>query len=332
MKAIVYTEYGPPDVLQLKDIEIPNPKRGEVLVKIHATAVNRTDNATIKAIPLFARIITGVFKPRKQTPGTEFSGVIETVGECVTSFKVGDKVFGFDDQGAKSHAEYTVIAEDKIMIMPTNMTFVQAAACSEGVHYAYNAINKVDLNKVSSILVNGATGTIGSAAVQLSKHFNINVTAVCGTENLDKVKALGADHIIDYKKSDFTNDDRRYDFVMDAVGKSSFFKCRNLLKPGGVYVSTDLGYMAQNIFLPMITPIIKPFIGMKKCVAPFPVDIRRSLLLVKNLIEKGEFTPLIDRTYPFDNIVDAYKYVELGQKIGNVVVTIEGNSPKTEVN
>jgi NADPH:quinone reductase-like Zn-dependent oxidoreductase len=314
------------DVLKLTDIEKPLPERNEVLVKIHATTVNRTDNATIKAIPFFARIVTGLFRPKKQTPGTEFSGEIESVGEEILSFKAGDKVFGFDDGGAKSHAEYTTITEDKIVAMPDNISFEQAAACSEGAHYAYNTINKLDLDKVQSVIVNGATGAIGSAAVQLLKHFNKDVTAVCATENMEVVKALGADHVIDYKNEDFTKTDKQYDFVFDAVGKSSFFKCWRLMKQGGVYASSDLGFLAQNMFLPLITLIIKPLIGMRKTLAPIPININRSLLLVKDLIEKEEFAPLIDRKYRFEDIVDAYRYVEQGQKIGNVVVSLIDNN------
>jgi NADPH:quinone reductase-like Zn-dependent oxidoreductase len=326
MKAIVYTQYGPADILQLKEIEKPEPKQNEVLVRIHATTVNRTDNATIKAIPFFARIITGLFRPKKQTPGTEFSGEIESAGEDVSSFKAGDKVFGFDDGGAKSHAEYTVITIDKIAFIPPNISFEQAAACSEGAHYAYNTINKIDLDKVQSVLVNGATGAIGSAAVQLLKYFNKHVTAVCATENMEVVKSLGADHVIDYKKEDFTKTGEQYDFVFDAVGKSSFFKCWRLLKTEGVYASTDLGFLAQNMLLPLITPVIKPLISKKKTVAPIPVNINRSLLLVKNLIEQNKFAPLIDREYAFEDIIDAYQYVAQGQKIGNVVVSlIDGN-------
>jgi NADPH:quinone reductase-like Zn-dependent oxidoreductase len=322
MKAIVYTQYGPADILQLKEIEKPEPKQNEVLVRIYATSVNRTDNATIKAIPFFARMITGLFRPKKQTPGTEFSGEIESVGESVSSFKMGDKVFGFDDSGAQSHAEYTAITVDKIASIPPNISFEQAAVCSEGAHYAYNTINKIDLDKVQSVIVNGATGAIGSAAVQLLKYFDKHVTAVCATENMEVVKLLGADHIIDYKKEDFTKTDKQYDFVFDAVGKSSFFKCWRLLKTGGVYASTDLGFLAQNMLLPLITPVIKPVIGKKKTVAPIPVNINRSLLLVQDLIEQNRFVPLIDKKYAFEDIIDAYKYVEQGQKIGNVVVSL----------
>jgi len=326
MKAIIYTNYGPPDVLQLKDVEKPVPKDNEVLISVRATTVNRTDCATIRAIPFFARIITGLFKPKKQIPGTEFSGKIEAVGKSVSSLKVGDKVFGFDDQGSKSHAQYLTIIEEKVVTIPENISYKQAAASTEGAHYAYNFINKVNLKKGQNVVVNGATGAIGSAAVQLLKYFDVNVTAVCATKNIELVKSLGANEIIDYTKEDFTKNNRKYDFVFDTVGKSSFFKCKAILQSGGAYISSDLGYMSQNIFLPLITPIIKPLIGNIKTVSPIPIDIRRSILLVKNLIEQGQFKAVIDREFPLEQIVEAYRYVEKGHKKGNVVITVDHNS------
>ena len=323
MKALVYTKYGSPDVLQFKEIAKPNPKANDVLVKVCACTVNRTDNATIKAIPFFARVVTGLLKPKKQTPGTEFSGIIEAVGEKVSKFNNGDRVFGFDDQGAEAHAEYLVISEDNITSIPKNITYTQAAASSEGAHYAYNFINKVSLEKGQKVLVNGATGAIGSAAVQLLNYFGVIVTAVCGTSNIELVKALGANKVIDYKKQDFTKDNELYDFVFDTVGKSSFFKCKHLLKPGGVYISSDLGFVSQNLFLPLITPLIKPLFANKKTVTPFPVNINKTLTLVKQLIEDGKFKAVIDREYPFEQIVEAYRYVEKGHKKGNVVITLD---------
>jgi NADPH:quinone reductase-like Zn-dependent oxidoreductase len=322
MKAIVYTKYGSPDVLQLKEVEIPVPKDDEVLIRVHATTVNRTDCATIRAKPFFMRIITGLFRPKKQIPGTEFAGEIVVVGKSLSSLKAGDKVFGFDDQGSRSHAQYMTIKEDYVTMMPDNISYEQMAVSSEGAHYAYNFINKMDLKKGQSILVNGATGAIGSAAVQLLKYFEVHVTAVCATENIELVRSLGADTVIDYTKDDFTKDEDKYDIVFDAVGKSSFFKCKHLLEPGGIYISSDLGYMAQNIYLPLITPMIKPMIGNKKTIFPAPTDIRGSLLFIKRLIKQGKFKAVIDRKYPLEQITEAYSYVEKGQKIGNVVITV----------
>jgi NADPH:quinone reductase-like Zn-dependent oxidoreductase len=269
------------------------------------------------------RIATGLFRPKKKVPGTEFAGEIEAVGEGVSSLKVGEKVFGFDDDGAGSQAQYLTIQENKAVSMPEDIRYEQAAASSEGAHYAYNFINKVNLEKGQDVLVNGATGAIGSAAVQLLKYFEVNVTAVCAMKNIELVKSLGANKVIDYTKEDFTRQDEKYDYVFDTVGKSSFFKCWKLLKPGGVYISSDLGYMSQNIFLPFITPLLKSIIGNKKTVSPMPVDIKASLLLIKKLIKPGKFKAVIDRQYPLEKIVDAYKYVEKGQKTGNVVITVK---------
>jgi len=325
MKAVVYTKYGPPDVLKLKEVSKPALTDNEVLIKIVATTVNRTDCATIRAIPFFMRIATGLFKPKNQIPGTAFAGEIEALGKSVSSLKAGDKVFGFDDQGAGAHAQYASVSEDKVVMMPDGATYEQAAASVEGAHYAYNFINKVSLEKGQKVLVNGATGAIGSAAVQLLKYFDVNVTAVCATKNIELVKSLGANRVIDYTKEDFTKDETKYNFVFDTVGKSSFFKCKRLLQPGGVYISSDLGYMAQNIFLPLITSFIKAIIGNKKTLFPMPVDVRGSIVLIKRLIEQGKFKAVIDRKYPLEQIVEAYRYVEKGQKMGNVVITVEHN-------
>ncbi|MBF0236102.1 MAG: NAD(P)-dependent alcohol dehydrogenase [SAR324 cluster bacterium] len=325
MKAVVYTQYGPPDVLELQEMEKPIPLDEEVLIKIHATTVNRTDYATVGGIPFFARIVTGLLKPKKIIPGTEFAGVVEETGKKVTSLKIGDKVFGFDDQGSGSHAQYISIPENKAFTIPANITFEQAAASLEGAHYAYNFINKVDLKNGQKVLVNGATGAIGSAAVQLLKYFGAEVTAVCKTKNVELIKTLGASQIIDYTKEDFTKIEQKYDYVFDTVGKSSFFKCRHLLQPGGAYISSDLGYMSQNIFLPMITPIIKPWIGNKKTIFPMPVDLRGSILLLRKLLEEGKFKPVIDRTFPLEQIIEAYRYVGTGEKTGNVVITLKGS-------
>jgi len=327
MKAITYKKYGPPDVLQLKELPKPIPKENAVLIKIHASTVNRTDCATIKGKPFFMRAVTGISKPKKQISGTEFAGKIEAIGKNVTIFKVGDRVFGFDDLGSESHAQYMVISEDKgLTTIPGKTTYEQSAASTEGAHYAYNFIKKVDLKSGQKSVVNGATGAIGSAAVQLLKYYGLRVTAVCSTKNIELVKSLGADKVIDYTKEDFTKGEERYNYVFDCVGKSSFFKCRQLLTSDGIYISSDLGYMAQNIFLPLITPLLKPLIGNKKTVFPLPTDIRGTLHLIKKLIVEEKFKAVIDREFPLEQIVEAFKYVEKGQKTGNIVITIKHNS------
>jgi len=264
-----------------------------------------------------------VLGPRRQIPGTEFAGEIEAVGKSVSSLEVGDRVFGFDDQGSGPHAQFMTISEDKATTIPRDVAYEQAAPSTEGAHYAYNFMKRVNMKSGQRILVNGATGAIGSAAVQLAKYFGADVAAVCNTKSIELVRSLGAYKVIDYTKVDFTKDEEKYDFVFDAVGKSSFAKCRPLLQSGGVYISSDLGYMAQNVFLPLITPIIKPMIGNKKTAFPLPTDIRGSILLIKKLMEEGRFKAVIDREYPFEQIIEAYRYVGTGQKTGNVVITLD---------
>jgi NADPH:quinone reductase-like Zn-dependent oxidoreductase len=326
MKAIVYTQYGPPEVLHLKEVEKPLPGENEVLVKVRATTVNRTDCANLTAKPFIMRFSLGLFNPRKKIMGTEFAGDIEASGKAVTSLKVGDKVFGFDDGGIGSYAEYMVISEDKALTtMPKDITYEQAAASAEGSHYAYNFINKVDLKSEDKVLVNGASGGIGSAMVQLLKYFGADVTAVCNTKNIELVKSLGAGKIFDYTKEDFTKDDEKYDFVFDAVGKSSYGKCKELLKPGGVYLSSELGWMVQNLFFSLISAIFGSLPGQagKKVKFPYPPNIRQSVILIKKLTEEGKFKPVIDRSYPLGDIAEAFRYVLKGQKTGNVVITLD---------
>jgi NADPH:quinone reductase-like Zn-dependent oxidoreductase len=239
MKAIVFNKYGPPDVLKLKELEEPTPKDNEVLIKVHATTVNRTDCAIVRAVPFFMRIITGLFRPKKQIPGTEFAGEIEAVGKSVSSLKVGDKVFGFDDQGSGSHAQYMTIKENNVITIPDNISYEQAAASSEGAHYAYNFINKVDIKKGQNVLVNGATGAIGSATVQLLKYFDVNVTAVCATKNIELVKSLGANKVIDYTKEDFAKDEQDmalFSILLAKVHFLSAFICYN--REGFIFLQT----------------------------------------------------------------------------------------------
>jgi len=324
MKAVTYKKYGSPDVLKYEDVEKPKPFDNEVLIKVKATTVNRTDCAQLRAKPFIMRFLTGLFKPKRPILGTTFAGKIEAVGKKVVSFKVGDKVFGLDDIGLNSHAQYMTFSVDKALsTIPINISYQQAAASTEGEHYAYNMINKVDLKSGQTVLVNGATGAIGSAAVQLLKHFDAKVVAVCNKENFELVKSLGADKLIDYSKEDFTKQDQKYDYIFDTVGKSTFSICKPLLKPNGVYISSEAGAMAQNIFLAFFTAMF----GKKKVKFPIPVDIKGSVLLIKNLLEQNNYKPVIDRTYPLEKISDAYRYVETGQKIGNVVINVEHDMP-----
>ncbi len=320
MRAIVYTKYGPPEVLQLKEVEKPTPKDSEVLIKIHATTVNRTDCGFRKPeYGFIVRLFNGLFRPHKNILGSEFAGEIEAVGKNVKEFKRGDQVFGLTTGNFGAHAEYICIPEKgSITIKPTNMSYEEAAAVCDGLMLAMTYIRRIDFQKSNKILINGASGSIGSACVQLAKYYGANITAVCNTKNIELVKSLGAEKIIDYAKDDFTRDDQIYDVVIDAVGKSSFFRCKKLLKSGGVYFSTDLGFLAQNIFLALWTPVF----CSKKVKFPIPKDSKKDMEFFKELIEAGKYKAVIDRRYPLEQIIEATKYVETGQKTGNVVITI----------
>ncbi len=323
MKAATRSKYGGPEVLKIQEVEKPTPKDDEVLVRVYATTVNRTDCAILRAKPFIMRFFTGLFKPKASIPGTDFAGKVEAVGKNVTSWKAGDNVWGFDDNGLNSHAQYLTIAADKALAtIPDGITYEQAAASAEGAHYAYNFINKINLKAGDKVLVNGATGAIGSAALQLLKYFGAHVTAVCNTKNIGLMKSLGADEIIDYTQEDFTVDSKaskQYHYVFDAVGKSRFGKCKPLLRPEGVYISSELGPHSENLFLALLTPLG----GKKKVVFPVPRDIRGSLHFIKELLEKEKFSPVIDRKYPLEKIAEAYHYVASGQKTGNVIITLE---------
>ena len=319
MKAAVYTEYGPPSVLSIKSRPKPSPGAHEVLICVHATTVNRTDCAILSAKPFIMRFFMGLFRPSKQIPGTAFAGVIESVGKDVGSFSVGQRVFGFDDGGVSAQAEYMIISEKKALTtIPDNVSYAEAAASIEGSHYAYNFINKIDLKAGQKILVNGATGAIGSAAVQLLRYCGASVVAVGDTKNLALLSSLGAERVIDYTKEDFTRENQQYDFIFDAVGKSSFGKCKRLLPAGGAYVSSELGVGAQNIFFALSTQIL----GSKKVIIPVPTDTIGSLMLTRKLLEEGKFKAVIDKKYPLEKIAEAYGYVQMGMKTGNVVISL----------
>ena len=319
MKAVVHTKYGPPEVLQLKEVDKPVPKGNEVLIKVYATTVNRTDCGFRSAEYFISRFFSGLFKPKNQILGNEFAGVIEELGKSVSLFKVGDKVFGYNDIKFGAQAEYITMGENEaIAVMPDNLSFEEAAPITEGAHYALCDIRATKVKSGQSVLIYGATGAIGSAAVQLVKYFGAKVTAVCNTKNVELVKSLGADPVIDYTKQDFTKTDQRFDFIFDAVGKSSFGQCKPLLKNKGIYISTELGKNAENIFYALTTPLF----GGKKVLFPLPTISKEDILFLKGLVEAGKFKPVIDRRYTLEQIVEAAKYVETGQKTGNVIITV----------
>ncbi len=319
MRAAVYEKYGPAEVVQLKEVVKPVPNENEVLIKVYGSTVNRTDSGFRSAEYFVSRFWSGLFRPKYQILGCEFAGEIEEVGKGVKSFKKGDKVFGFNDKTFGGHAEYLSIAEtDAIASIPMNTDFYEAAAIAEGGHYALSDIKAAKVQRGQNVMVYGATGAIGSAAVQLLKHFGARVTAVCNTKNVERVKNLGADSVIDYQTEDFTQTNSRFDFILDAVGKSSFGECKPLLTKEGIYISTELGKNAENVFFALFTPLLKG----RRVLFPIPTITQEDVHFLKELVEKGEYKPVIDRQYGLEQIVEAYRYVESGQKTGSVLLKI----------
>ena len=321
MKAITRDQYGNPDVLRLKDIDKPIPKNHEVLIKVFSTTVNRTDCGILTGKPFLIRFFTGLLKPSSLVPGTDFSGQIEALGKKVKNFKVGDRVWGFNDQGLASHAEYMTFKEnDAISLIPNGFDYNQVVACAEGAHYAYNFVNKINLKKGDKVLINGATGAIGSAALQILKSLDIYVTAIGNTKNINLLKSLGANKIYNYEKENFIEiDQEKYHFIFDAVGKSSFGKCEKLLVPKGTYISSELGPNSENLYLPLVT-LIK---GKKRVIFPIPKDCKKSILYITNLIENNQFKAVIDRYYKPEDVAEAYSYVSSGQKTGSVIINFQ---------
>ena len=299
----------------------------EVLIKVYASTVNRTDSGFRSAEYFISRFWSGLLRPKYQILGCEFAGIIEEIGQLVTTFKKGDKVFGYNDKSCGGHGEYLSIAEtDAITTMPESLSFEEAAAITEGAHYALVDIRAAKVERGENVLVYGATGAIGSAAVQLLKHFGAIVTAVCNTKNVELVKSLGADTVIDYQIQDFTKTENKFKFIFDAVGKSSFKQCKPLLTEKGIYISTELGKNGENIVFALTTALGDG----KKLLFPIPSITKLDVIFLKELVQKGEYKPVIDRQYELDQIVDAYKYVESGQKTGNVIIKIaEWNENKT---
>jgi NADPH:quinone reductase-like Zn-dependent oxidoreductase len=302
------------------EVDKPAPKDDEILIRVHATTVNRTDCGFRAAKPAIIRLFAGITQPRHPILGTEFAGEVEAVGPHVSSFAPGDRVFGYDERTFGAHAEYMAISEHRaIATIPPPMTYEEAAPGTEGSHYALGFIRKAEIGAGHDVLVYGATGGIGSAAVQLIKNLGATVTAVCGTGHTELVASLGADRILDYMTQDFTKGEQRYDAVLDAVGKSSFADCKPLLKPRGIYVSSELGPKGQNPFLVPLTHLL----GGRRVKFPLPRYNKEMIEGLARLMTARAFTPLVDRVFPLDEIVDAYRYVESGTKVGNVVISLD---------
>jgi NADPH:quinone reductase-like Zn-dependent oxidoreductase len=319
VRAVVHDRFGPPSVLRVEEVERPVPKDDDVLVRVHATTVNRTDCHLRAADPFLWRFFGGgLRRPAHRILGTEFAGEVAEVGAAVTEFVVGDEVFGvYGKFGA--HAEYLCVPESgRIALKPAALTFEEAAAVSDGALAALMTFRRANLRKGQRILVYGASGSCGTAGVQLARYFGAHVTAVCNTKNVELVRSLGADEVIDYLQEDFTKNGETYDIVYDAVGKHSFRRCRRSLKPGGIYAATDLGFMWHVPLLALLTK----WIGDKKVSFEVTRSTKADVVFLKELIEAGNYRAVVDRRYPLEDVVEATRYVETQQKTGNVVLTV----------
>ncbi len=316
MRAVVYERYGPPEVLHVESVERPVPNDDEALVKVHATTVNRTDCGRRSAKPMLVRYFIGLLRPKRQILGMEFAGEVVAVGSAVTELNVGDEVFGVKGFGA--HAEFVCVRESAAVAhKPAGTSFEEAAAVCDGACIALSCLKHADLGPGRSILVYGASGSVGTAGVQLARELGADVTAVCNTKNLELVRSLGADCVLDYTQEDFTTRDERYDVIFDAVGKLTFRRSRGSLKPGGIFVTTD-GF--RNIFWSFWTSRV----GDKRAKLGIAKYRKQDVLFLKELIEAGRYRAVIDRRYPLEDVVEATAYVETGQKTGNVVLTVNG--------
>ncbi|MEO8148275.1 MAG: NAD(P)-dependent alcohol dehydrogenase [Bacteroidia bacterium] len=318
MKAIVYTQYGPPEVLQLKEVEKPSPKDNEILLRVKATAVNSGDWRLRKADPFAVRFIFGLTKPKINILGTVFSGEVERVGKDIKLFKIGDQVFGHTDMRFGAYAEYMSIPENgTLALKPDSLTHTEAAVIPFGGTTALHFIKKAAIKPGQKVLINGASGAVGSAAVQLAKYFGATVTGVCSTANIDLVKSLGADKVIDYTKEDFTQSGEMYDVIFDTVNKVSFSGSLKSLNKNGLLILSAAGMpeMFKGAWTSM-TSSKKVLTGVISHSAP-------DIIFLKELIETGKLKPVIDKTYPFEQMAEAHTYVEKGHKKGNVAITLE---------
>ncbi len=339
MKAVVYTEYGPPDVLQLKEMEKPAPRDNEILIRNHATTVNIGDiwarnfkeitpSRFTMPLPLWlpSRIYFGFTKPRINILGSEFAGEVEAVGQDVKRFRKGDQVFGYRGQSMGANAEYLCVPEDGLVaIKPANMTYEEAATVPYGALTALSLLRKVNIQRGQKVLINGASGGIGSAAVQFAKYFEAEVTGVCGTPRMEFVKVLGVDKVIDYTREDFTKNGETYDLIFDILGKSSFSSCQNSLKRNGIYLLAS--FKMKQLFQMLWTSIRSG----KKVICALSSESSEDLVLIKRLVEEGKIKSLIDKRYPLEKIADAHRYVEKGYKTGSVTITVEHNNKKEKL-
>jgi NADPH:quinone reductase-like Zn-dependent oxidoreductase len=315
MKAVVHERYGPPSVLRVAEVDPPVPGEDEVLIRVHASTVTRTDIAIRAAKPFFWRFFAGLRRPRRTILGIEFAGEVEAVGGAVTEFAPGDQVFGGTASRFGAHAELLCVrARGAIAHKPAGLSYEEAAAICDGGIQALAHLRRAEVGQGTRLLVLGASGSCGTAAVQLGKHFGAHVTGVCPGKSVEVVRGLGADEVVDYEQEDFTRNGQTYDVILDAVGTYSFRRCRRALEPGGLYVATD---GLRN--LPLV-PLSR--LGERRLVFAMPRYSKQDVLLLKELIEAGEYRAVIDRAYPLEDVVEATRHVETRHKTGNVVLTI----------
>ena len=326
MKAIVYTKYGSPDVLQLKEVEKPSPKEDELLIRIHAAAITAGDVIVLKGEPFVTRFVTGLQKPKNTIPGKEMAGRVEAVGGNVTQFQPGDEVYGdLSVAGWGAFAEYVAVPENAVTLKPSNLTFEQSAAVPESAVVALQALrDKGKIQPGNKVLINGASGGVGTYAVQIAKSFGAEVTAVCSTRNVDMVRSLGADYVIDYTAEDFTQNGQQYDLILAANGYHPISDYRRALSPEGIYVATG-GSMTQSLQANMMGPFISKT-GSKTMGGMMVKPNQDDLVFMKELLEAGKVVPVIDRCYPLSEIAEAYHYIGGGHAKGKVVIIVEQNS------
>lgn len=319
MKAITYYRYGPPEVLRMEEMPTPVPGDNEVLIRVIAAAVNRTDCGFREAEYFISRFFSGLFRPKQPILGNEFSGVVEAVGREVTAYRPGDEVFGQTGNRFGAHAEFLCLPENgAFTTKPAGISHTDAAAVCDGAMLGINILRGAKLKAGDQVMVYGASGSIGSATVQLAKHLGAEVTAVCSTRSREIIRSLGADRVIDYQREDYRACGQTFDLVADAVGKISFFQCRKLLKKNGVYIGTELGFLWQNVFLALLAPLYRG----KKVRFPIPLEKKEDVEFFKSLLESGAYRAVIDRVYPMEEFLEATRYVQSGEKTGNVVMTV----------
>jgi NADPH:quinone reductase-like Zn-dependent oxidoreductase len=326
MKAVVHRRYGPPEILRVEDVAQPVPADDEVLIRVRATTVNRTDCGFRQPEPFIVRFFSGLLRPKRPILGTELAGEVEAVGASVRDFAVGDRVFGVNAGRFGAHAEYVCMPEQApLATMPDGVGFEEAAAVYDGAIIALSCLRSAEPLAGRDVLVYGASGSIGTAAVQLASHLGARVTAVCTGKSLKLVRSLGAEEAIDYTQHDYTRNGKRYDVIFDAVGKHSFRRSRRSLRPGGTFLETDLGFLWHVPILALLTRRI----GDKTVTLAVPKYTKENVRLLNDLIAAGSYRAVIDRTYPLEDVVEATRYVESEHKIGNVVLTVGPTSTET---